>query len=54
MRYAIYVPPNTKDLAIKQATVAYENWQKRNSIHTSKQLRFVAITETFKGNQALA
>ena len=27
MRYAIYMPPNTKDLAINQTMVAYENWQ---------------------------
>ena len=26
---------------------------KRNSVRASKQLRFVAITETFNGNQAL-
>ena len=26
---------------------------KRNSVHASKQLRFVAITKTFNGNQAL-
>ena len=28
MRYAIYTPPNTKDLAINQTMVAYENRQK--------------------------
>ena len=27
MRYAIYMPPNTKDLAINQTMVAYGNWQ---------------------------
>ena len=27
---------------------------KRNSVRASKQLRFVAITETFNGNQALS
>ena len=27
MRYAIYMPPNTKDLAINQTMVAYENQQ---------------------------
>ena len=27
MRYAIYMPPNTKDLAINQAMVAYGNQQ---------------------------
>ena len=27
MRYAIYMPPNTKDLAINQTTVAYGNRQ---------------------------
>ena len=52
MRYAIYMPPNTKDLAINQTMVAYGNRQKRNSDRASKQL-FVAITETFNGNQAL-
>ena len=49
-----YMPPNTKDLAINQTMVAYRNRQKRNSVRASKQLRFVAITETFNGNQALA
>ena len=44
MRYAIHMPPNTKD----QTMVAYGNRQ-----NASKQLRFVAITETFNGNQAL-
>ena len=53
MRYAIYMPPNTKDLAINQTVVAYGNRQKRNSVLVSKQLRFVAITETFNGNQVL-
>ena len=52
MRYAIYMPPNTKDLAINLTMVAYENRQKRNSVCVSKQLRFVVITETFIGNQA--
>ena len=33
--------------------VAYGNRQKRNSVCVSKQLRFVAITETFNGNQTL-
>ena len=27
MRYAIYIPPDTKDLAINQTMVAYENRQ---------------------------
>ena len=27
MRYAIYIPPNTKDLAINQTMDAYENQQ---------------------------
>ena len=48
MRYAIYMPPNTKDLAINQTMVAYGN---RQNATASKQLRFVAITETFNGNQ---
>ena len=52
MCYAIYAPPNTKDLTINQTTVAYENRQKRNSVRVRKQLQFVAITETFNGNQA--
>ena len=46
MRYAIYMPPNTKKLRNKPA--------KRNKVRASKQLRFVAITKTFNGNQALA
>ena len=27
MRYAIYMPPNTKDLAINQTMIVYGNWQ---------------------------
>ena len=27
MRYAIYMPPNTKDFTINQTMVAYGNWQ---------------------------
>ena len=42
------MPPNTKDLAINQTMVAYGN---RQNATASKQLRFVAITETFNGNQ---
>ena len=42
------MPPDTKDLAINQTMVAYGNWQNA----TSKQLRFVATTETFNGSQA--
>ena len=44
MRYAIYAPPNTKNLAINQTTVAYENQQKRNSICASKQLQLVLLS----------
>ena len=47
MGYAIYMPPNTKDPATNQMVVAYGN-----SVRASKQLRFVAITETFKRNRA--
>ena len=54
MRYAIYMPPNTKDLAINQTMVENGNLLKRNSVRASKQLRFVAITEAFNGNQVLA
>ena len=52
-RYAIYMAPNTKDLAINQTRDGCL-WKpaKRNSVCVSKQLRFVAITETFIGNQA--
>ena len=50
MRYAIYMPPNTKDLAINQTMVAYGNWQSATAFAP---LRFVAIAETFNGNQAL-
>ena len=49
MRYAIYIPSNTKDFAINLTMVAYGNRQ--NAI-TSKQLRFFASTETINGNQA--
>ena len=52
VRWTIYMPPNTKDLAINRTMVAYGNRQNA-SVHVSKQLRFVAITETFNGNQAL-
>ena len=52
MRYAIYIPPNTKDLAIKPNDGCLWKPVKRNSARASKQLRFVAITETFNGNQA--
>ena len=27
MRYAMYIPPNTKDLAINLTMVAYKKWQ---------------------------
>ena len=33
--------------------VVYGNRQKRNSVRASKQLRFVAIIETFNEHQAL-
>ena len=53
MRYAIYIPPNTKDLAIKPNDGCLWKPVKRNSARASKQLRFVAITEAFNGNQAI-
>ena len=54
MRYVIHILPNTKDLAINLATDGCL-WKpaKRNSVCMSKQLWFVASTETFNGNQAL-
>ena len=52
MRYAIHIPPNTKDLAINLAMVAYGNPAKCNNVRTRKQLRFVASTEIFNGNQS--
>ena len=45
MRYMIYMPLNTLDLAITQTMVAHKNRQ--NSVCTSKQLRFVVITGPF-------
>ena len=50
MPYAIYTRPNTKDRAINLTMVTYGNRQ--NSI--TFKLQFVASTETFNGNQALA
>ena len=49
IRYAIYTPPNTKDLAINMAMVAYGN---RSNVITFA-LRFVTSTEAFNGNRAL-
>ena len=46
MRYAIYMPPN------KQNDGCLWKPAKRNSVRASKQLRFVAITETLNGNKA--
>ena len=47
------IPSDAKDLSINQTIVAYGNRQKCNSVRASKQLQFIAITETFIGNQAL-
>ena len=52
MRYAIYIPPNAKR-ANKPNNGCLWKPAKHNSVWASKQLRFVAITETFNGNQAL-
>ena len=32
MRFAIYMPPNTKDLAIIQTMVAFRNWQNTTAL----------------------
>ena len=53
VRYVIYIPPNTNDLAANLTMVACGNQQKRNNGRTSKQLRFVSTTYTINGNQAL-
>ena len=53
MGYAIYIPLNAKTY-----NRTYDGclWKlaKRYNVRTSKQLRFVASTETFNGNQALS
>ena len=51
MRYPIYMPPNTKDLAVKPIDGCWKP-AKRKHARASKQLRFAASTETFNGNQA--
>ena len=53
MRYRIYIPPDKKDFAINLVVIADGAGKKPNNVRTSKQLRFVASTETFNGNQAL-
>ena len=53
MRYTIYIPPNTKRPNNKPNDVCPWEPAKRTGVCASKQLRFVAITETFNGNQAL-
>ena len=52
MRYAIYIPLNAKDLTIELTMLAYGNRQNVIKLRTSKQLQFVASTETFNGKQA--
>ena len=54
IRYAIYMPPNTKVLLNKPNNGCRRKTAKRNDVRTSKQLRFVAITERFNGNQAIS
>ena len=53
MRYAIYMPPKDKRPRNKPNDGCLWKPTKRNSVRASKQLRFVAITETFNGNQAI-
>ena len=50
MRYANYMPPNTKDLAINQTMVAYENRQnatafvRANNSDLLKSLKHLMVT----------
>ena len=50
MRYAIYIPPTTKDLAINLTMVGYGNWQ--NAI-TFTQAKNSDLVRALNGNQAL-
>ena len=52
MYYAIYRLLNAKDITEELTMLAYGN-QQNAIVHTSKQLRFVASTETFNGNRAV-
>ena len=52
MRYAIYIPPKNKRPRNKFNDGCLWKPAKCNSVRASKQLQFVAITETFNGNQA--
>ena len=49
-RYRMRYAPNTKDLVRNLMMVAYMKPAKRNNVCTSKQLGFVASTETFNEN----
>ena len=54
MRYAIYMPPNTKDLAINQTVVADGNRQYAIAFaRANNSYLLLATTETFNGNQVL-
>ena len=48
MRYAIYMPPNTKDLAINQTMVAYGNRQNATAFARANN------SDLSLGNQALS
>ena len=53
MRYAIYMPPNPKDLAINQTMVAHGNCRNATAFARVNNSDLLRSTETFNGNQAL-
>ena len=53
MRYAIYMPPNTKDLAIKQTMIAYENRQNETAFARANNSDLLRLLKHLMANQAL-
>ena len=59
MRYAIYIPPDTKDLAINLTMVAYENRQnattfaRANNFDLSRELKHSSETSFYREGQIL-
>ena len=53
MRYTIYMPPNTKDLAINQTMVAYGSRQNATMFARANNSDLLQSLKHFNGNQAL-
>ena len=49
MRYAIYIPPNTKDLTM----VSYGNWQNAITYTRANNSDLLLVLKHLNGNQAL-